>query len=114
MMTWRVIQKGGLAALALLLLLPVHGGVAARTPGIRSIPLRPRNVFLDNGSLQPGLPGGHATLPLFLRNGGHFGFGSGGFQQYTISNPKSAIFPPGMSGMGGKAGGLNGFDGGGY
>lgn len=114
MTTWRVIQKSGLAALALLVLLPAQGGVVARPPGIRSIPLRPRNVFIDNGSLQPGLPGGIATLPLFLRNGGHFGFGSGGFQQFTLSNPRSVIIPPGMGGMGGKAGGLNGLSGGGY
>lgn len=111
----RVIQTSGLVALALLVLLPVQGGGAPRmTPGIRSLPLRPRHVFLDNGSLQPGLPGAISTLPLFLRNGGNFGLGSGGFQQHQLTKPQSELMPPGMSGMGGKAGGLNGFSGGGY
>jgi hypothetical protein len=114
MKTWRMFLISGLAVFALLLLFPGRSGVEARTPGIRALPIRPRNVFLDNGSLQPGLPGAVSTLPLFLRNGGHFGFGSGGFQQFTLSNPRSVIIPPGMSGMGGKAGGLNGADGGGY
>lgn len=102
---WHTGKTGGVIVSILGLFLLLRGGTVAQVPGIRSIPLRPRNVFLDNGSLQPGLPGAIATLPLFLRNGGHFGFGSGGFQQFTLSNPQSVIIPPGQVGGVGMAGG---------
>jgi hypothetical protein len=115
---WRACKTGGvILSAAGLILLFRSGTVAQAPPGIRSLPLTPRNVFLDNGSLQPGLPGAIATLPLFLRNGGHFGFGSGGFQQFTLTNPQALIMPTGSGGAGaggaGAAGG-SGSCGGGF
>src|SRR5205814_10599943 len=114
---WRACKTGGVIVSVLGLLLLLRSGTVAQAPGIRSIPLRPRNVFLDNGSLQPGLPGAIATLPLFLRNGGHFGLGSGGFQQFTLTNPQAVIIPSGSGGGGaGGAGaaGAGGSCGGGF
>ena len=49
---------------------------------------------LDNGSIQSNLPGNIATLPLFLRNGGHFGFGSGAFGQLQANPPAGGVIVP--------------------
>jgi hypothetical protein len=72
----------------------------------RNLPPRPVVQVLDNGSIQTNLPGNIATLPLFLRNGGHFGFGSGAFGQLQANPPAGGVINP-MSqnlGMGGAAG----------
>jgi hypothetical protein len=90
----------------------------------RNLPPRPVVQPLDNGSLQNNLPGNIATLPLFLRNGGHFGFGSGAFGQLQANPPAGGVIIPmsqglgaggaaGAGGGGGLLGGLGGCQGGG-
>lgn len=71
--------------------------------------VRPPGIALNNGSLQGG---GIAVAPLLLRNGGFFGFQSGGFNNVG-SAPGTII--PGMSagGAGGAGGGAGGGIGGG-
>jgi hypothetical protein len=89
----------------------------------RNLPPRPVIMPLDNGSIQTNLPGNIATLPLFLRNGGHFGFGSGAFGQLQANPPAGGVIIPmsqnlggagaGGAGGGGILGGMGGCQGGG-
>ena len=57
-------------------------------------------------------------MPLFLTNGGFFGFGSGAFGQLQANPPAGGVLVPMsqnlgmMGGIGGKLGGLNGMYGG--
>jgi hypothetical protein len=103
----------GAGILTLLARTDVSGQVALP----KNLPPRPQNLPLNNGSLQTNLPGNIATLPLFLRNGGFFGFGSGAFGQLQANPPAGGvILPPSMQlggqGAGGGAGGLGGLLGG--
>jgi hypothetical protein len=114
-----VVQKIALAALCavILLLLATNRGESQPFNIIfpRNLPPRPANLPLNNGSLQSNLPGNIATLPLFLRNGGWFGFGYGAFGQMQANPPAGGVIIPmneGLGGMGGKLGGLGGYYGG--
>ncbi len=71
----------------------------------RNLPPRPVIMPLDNGSLQTNLPGNIATLPLFLRNGGHFGFGSGAFGQLQANPPAGGVIIPMSQNLGGQGAG---------
>jgi hypothetical protein len=114
----RGLAKGTVAVLCtgLLVMLWADRSSGGFGVGIRNLPGRPVILPLDNGSLQNNLPGNTATLPLFLRNGGWFGFGSGAFGQLQANPPAGGvIFAPNqnLGGMGGKlGGGLNGIYGG--
>jgi hypothetical protein len=113
----RGLAKGAVAVLCagLLGMLWADRGSGAFPLGIRNLPGRPIILPLDNGSLQNNLPGNVATLPMFLRNGGWFGFGSGAFGQLQANPPAGGIVFPAnqnLGGMGGKLGGLNGIYGG--
>ncbi len=111
------IRKGAVAVLALLIL----GVLASRCQVQAGFRPARRGIImpLDNGSSQQNLPGNIATLPLFLRNGGFAGFGSGAFGQLQQSPPAGGVIVPdssnlgnGGGGVGGKLGGLNGISGG--
>jgi len=95
-------QKTGVAVVAIGILLMLARGVesAGPRPGPKAI-IQP----LDNGSAQLNLPGNIATLPLFLRNGGHFGFGSGAFGQLQTSPPAGGVIVPQSVNLGNGGGG---------
>jgi hypothetical protein len=90
-------------SLILLLLVGVGPSWAQPRQGL----LKPVVLPLDNGSLQNNLPGNIATLPLFLRNGGHWGFGAGAFGQLAANPPSGGVIIPQSMGLGGNNGGGN-------
>jgi hypothetical protein len=114
----RVLRNGAVLALSIGTLLVLARSGNSQGGGPRNLPFI-RQLPLDNGSLQDNLPGNIATLPLFLRNGGHFGFGAGAFGMLQAAPPAGGvIIPPsqqlgaaGAVGAGGAIGALGGMTG---
>ncbi len=99
----RIVKNGCVAVVAVGILIVLARGVESAGPRPS-----PKGIVqpLDNGSLQANLPGNIATLPLFLRNGGHFGFGSGAFGQLNTSPPAGGVIVPQSSNLGNGGGGV--------
>jgi hypothetical protein len=110
----RTVQNGTVAVLALVIILALMLDAGfSQVARPKNLPPRPQNLPLDNGSLQTNLPGNIATLPLFLRNGGFFGFGSGAFGQLQANPPAGGVILPPSQQLGGNgAGGAGGLGGG--
>jgi hypothetical protein len=103
--------KLGLGALSATILLFVLADSHVASGAGRGGLTRPIILPLDNGSLQNNLPGNVATLPLFLRNGGVWGFGAGAFGQLQANPPSGGVIIPENMNLGNGGGKLGAFNG---